>query len=201
MSKTTTIIAAAVWLVLGAGQASADPTSGGGTSEVLRLLSPKRVFVTEDVFGSNLGGLAGADAKCQAAADAAGLDGTFMAWLSDGLNSPGTRFITLSIGPYITVDGATVAGGYGDLTDGSLNVLINKTETGAPVGGRSNAWTNTTFAGSSTSQRASETCDFWFWQGVSLSGHVGQWPLMDQNWTQAGLTFCSIDGHLYCFEQ
>ena len=201
MSKTTTIIAAAAWLVFGAGQALAEPASGGGNPEVLQLLSPKRVFVTADTYGSNLGGLAGADAKCQVAADAADLDGTFMAWLSDGLNSPGTRFITLSIGPYITVDGATVAGGYGDLTDGSLNVLINKTETGAPVGGRSNAWTNTTFAGSSTSQRASETCDFWFWQGASISGHVGQWPLMDRNWTQSGLTSCSIDGHLYCFEQ
>ena len=201
MSKTTTIIATAAWLVLGAGQASADPTSGGGTSEVLRLLSPKRVFVTEDVFGSNLGGLAGADAKCQAAADAAGLDATFMAWLSDGLESPGTRFITLSIGPYITVDGATVAGSYGDLTDGSVNVSIDKTETGAPVGGRRTVWTNTTFAGSSTSDRANETCDFWNWQGVSLSGHRGELVLTDQNWTQAGLTACFLEVHLYCFEQ
>ncbi len=201
MSKTTTIIAAAAWLVLGAGQALAEPASGGGNPEVLQLLSPKRVFVTADTYGSNLGGLAGADAKCQAAADAAGLEGTFMAWLSDGLNSPGTRFITLSIGPYITVDGATVAGSYGDLTDGSLNVLIGKTETGAPVGGRSEAWTNTTFAGSSTSDRANETCDFWNWQGSSISGHKGERLATDQIWTHAGLTACFLEVHLYCFEQ
>lgn len=41
------------------------------------------VFVTAaDVVPGSLGGLAGADARCQADADAAGLGGTYVAWLS-----------------------------------------------------------------------------------------------------------------------
>ncbi len=199
MSKTTTIMAAALAVTLGAAQALADSASGGGNPEILQLLMPKRVFVTTDTYDGNLGGLDGADAKCQAAADGADLDGTYMAWLSDGLDSPGTRFITLAIGPYITVGGATVAGSYGDLTDGSINFKIDRTETGALVGGRSEAWTNTTFAGSSTSERDTESCGFWL--NNSDFGHKGERLLTDQNWTQAGLTFCSLAVHLYCFEQ
>lgn len=43
---------------------------------------PNRVFVTRDTFDGSLGGVAGADAKCSAAAAAAGLDGTYVALLS-----------------------------------------------------------------------------------------------------------------------
>jgi len=42
-----------------------------------------RVFVTSSSWNGNLGGLSGAGAKCQQAADAAGLGGTWVAWLSD----------------------------------------------------------------------------------------------------------------------
>ncbi len=43
----------------------------------------RAVFATSGRFDGNLGGLAGADARCQAAATAAGLRHTFKAWLSD----------------------------------------------------------------------------------------------------------------------
>jgi cysteine-rich repeat protein len=42
----------------------------------------KKVFVSSQMYDGNLGGLAGADAKCQALADAANLTGTYMAWIS-----------------------------------------------------------------------------------------------------------------------
>ncbi len=41
--------------------------------EPVHLRRPSRVFVTEGTYNGNLGGLAGADAKCQASAEAAGL--------------------------------------------------------------------------------------------------------------------------------
>ena len=56
----------------------------------------------------DLGGLAGADAKCQARAMAAGLTGTFRAWLSDATNSPSSRF-PQDAGPYLLVNGGLVA--------------------------------------------------------------------------------------------
>jgi hypothetical protein len=43
------------------------------------------MFVTSETFPSNLGGLAGADAKCRAEAAAANLPGTFVAWLAVNL--------------------------------------------------------------------------------------------------------------------
>jgi len=56
----------------------------------------KTVFVTSASFkGKNLGGLAGADSKCQAEADDPASivpSGTYMAWLSDGTDSRNTRF-------------------------------------------------------------------------------------------------------------
>ena len=41
------------------------------------------VFVTSQTFTGNLGGIAGADQKCQDLADAAGLPGIYKAWLAD----------------------------------------------------------------------------------------------------------------------
>src|SRR5438045_3087614 len=43
---------------------------------------PKLVFVTSTAYVGNLGGLQGADMKCQARAAAGRLRGTFLAWLS-----------------------------------------------------------------------------------------------------------------------
>jgi cysteine-rich repeat protein len=72
------------------------------------------VFVTSEIYTGNLGGLAGADAKCQSLADAAGLPGNYMAWLSTGASSPSTRF-TQSPNPYVLVNGTKVADVVGPL--------------------------------------------------------------------------------------
>lgn len=58
----------------------ASPTDAA-TSDT-SALGPKRIFLTSTVYDGNLGGLAGADAKCQARADAAHLGGTWKAILS-----------------------------------------------------------------------------------------------------------------------
>ncbi|MCA9876161.1 MAG: hypothetical protein KC442_00200, partial [Thermomicrobiales bacterium] len=99
------------------------------------------VFVSSDFFtGGEIGGLTGADAKCQSLADAAGLSGIFKAWLSDGNQSPDTRFSFFS-GPWRlppnAVDGGdlppVVATDLEDLTTCGATCLkhpINRTETG-----------------------------------------------------------------------
>ncbi len=82
----------------------------------------KTVFVTSITFDGNTGGLAGADEKCQADADRPASivpEGTYLAWLSDGTDSPDTRF-TKSSHPYILPDGTMIAEDSADLTDGSL---------------------------------------------------------------------------------
>jgi hypothetical protein len=67
----------------------------------------KRVFVTSTGYPGNLGGLAGADAKCQERATAAGLGGTFKAWLSAaGTGNSAAERLTHATVPYVRVDGA-----------------------------------------------------------------------------------------------
>jgi Protein of unknown function (DUF1554) len=62
------------------------------------------VFVTSQGFNGNLGGLAGADTKCQALADTAGLGGTYKAWLSDSTTDARNRLTQATV-PYRLVDG------------------------------------------------------------------------------------------------
>ena len=69
---------------------------------------PRIVFVTSSTFEADLGGIAGADGKCQAAASAAGLSGTFYAWLSTSATSPSSHFTRAGAG-WARVDGKPVA--------------------------------------------------------------------------------------------
>jgi cysteine-rich repeat protein len=95
-----------------------------------RCSAPTRiVFATSELFDGNLGGVAGADGHCQRLAEAAGLAGTYRAWLSDAVSGPVTRF-TRSSTAYVLVDGTVIADDYTDLTDGSLDNQITLTELG-----------------------------------------------------------------------
>jgi hypothetical protein len=105
----------------------------------------KIVFVSSAKFTGNLGGVAGADAKCQQLAEAAGLPGTYKAWLSDGTSSPSTTFTRWN-GPYLLVDGTEVASNWEGLTEQFHLAPISITETGQDVG-ESFVWTNTSASG------------------------------------------------------
>ncbi|MEZ4248105.1 MAG: hypothetical protein R3B99_07695 [Polyangiales bacterium] len=72
----------------------------------------KRLFVTNQFFTANFGSLAGADMRCQAAATAAGLPGTFKAWLSDSETSMASRSTHASV-PYYTLGTASVVSSRG----------------------------------------------------------------------------------------
>lgn len=85
----------------------------------------KIVFVTSAKATANYNGLPQADTVCQKLATAAGLSGTFRAWLSNATDSPSTRF-TQSTGPYKLVDGTQIADNWTDLTDGTIDNPINK---------------------------------------------------------------------------
>ena len=94
---------------------------------------PCTVFVTSTSTTGNIGGVAGADAICAAQANAAGLSGRFLAWLSDTRGaSPSARF-NKSLGAYRLVDGTQIASSYADLTDGRIAAPINLDEFGEPV--------------------------------------------------------------------
>jgi hypothetical protein len=159
---------------------------------------PCRVFVSSTTYAGNLGGLSGADAKCQGLAAAAGLPGIYKAWLSDTTGSPSTRFAPSS-SPYHLVTGAPIATSYTDLTDGSLITLINVSEKGGGTGATVYTWTNTNPDG--TRDSTTEHCSNWGTSAANSKANVGASSLSDVRWTKDNSVFCSTLRHLYCFQQ
>jgi len=167
----------------------------------------RRVFVTSTTHNGNLGGISGADAICQGLAGAAGLNGTYYAWLShanDTSSSPLARF-TQSTYPYVLVDGSQVAANWTDLTDGTLDTGITLDETGGALSPGQPVWSATDADGDFSMTQSFLTCSDWtadtsesgLPQGVL--GLIGQ---TDSSWTNSLLTAeCHNTFHLYCFQQ
>jgi hypothetical protein len=174
---------------------------------------PKKVFVTSTTYkGGDLGGLTGADAKCQARAMAAGLTGTFRAWLSDADGQPATRF-TKESGPYLLVTGNVVANNLTQVTSGTLRHAINVTELGTPaptatIPGCTTpiAWSNTTSDGYIGDPGS--TCGDWTDSSVSAAWFGT--TALQSGWTgpvcmavagASPATGCGALAPLFCFEQ
>lgn len=185
--------------VLEARVASLEATVAAQQAVLDTLLSPepKTVFVSSATYDGNLGGLDGADAKCQALADAASLSGTYKAWLSDSTGSPSTRFAR-STTPYVRTDGATVAYGWADLTDGTLFNAIVYDELKQGYGNLF-VWTDTLRNGTITSP---ETCSDWTSGAPGSASWAGfANPAYPERWTDWLHNSCTTQGHLYCFQQ
>jgi hypothetical protein len=168
------------------------------TEQLLTLPSEctKTVFVTSATYDGNLGGLDGGHAKCQAAADAAGLPGTFRAWLSDDTLSPATDPGFTKILPYHRTDGVRIADDWTDLTDGSLAASISVDELGQNVS--TVVWTGTFASGLVLGTPFQRCLD---WTTTATPGFVGSTSSVDGNWTNAASVICTTEARLYCFEQ
>lgn len=164
----------------------------------------RTVFVSSVMFTGDLGGLLGADAECQALAVAAGLPGTYMAWLSTAVESPSTR-MTPSPDPYVRVDGVEVAPNWAGLVDGTLDVPINLTELGGPApigntscagGGFPTVWSATSANGSSAGTACAN------WTSTAGSGLWGQANATDGTWTSwCSGGVCDWLSPIYCVQQ
>ncbi|MBL9104986.1 MAG: DUF1554 domain-containing protein [Myxococcales bacterium] len=87
-----------------------------------------RLFITSQLYHGDLGGLDGADAKCQSLAEEAGLTGTYKAWLGTDDVPPHTRLYH-SPGRYWRIDGVLVADNFEQLMNGPLHAQVTITET------------------------------------------------------------------------
>jgi hypothetical protein len=165
---------------------------------------PKTVFVTSETYAGDLGGLAGADAKCQARAKAAGLSGVYLAWLSDYFDWPARRFSRAG-SPYRLVDGSVVADDWSSLTSGALRHAIDRTEVGeapaatdTPCGGLS-VWTNTQTDGSLETE--ANSCGDWT-DAIGGGAGLGLANAQTSGWTgDCSGAVCGSHAALYCFEQ
>ncbi len=194
---------------------------GGPVSPAVCPPSPDKniVFVTSTKYQGNLGGLAGADAKCQARADAAGLQGTFKAWLSDSTTHAKDRLVN-SPNPYVRTDGALISDSWGagfsfvcpvdQFQCFSFEVHlqpINVNEFGQVVrelSGNGVVWTGTNpdgqmFPGGGGPE---SFCQDWTSNSQDFSGRFGYMYEMKGNWTGQNLAFaCVLSYPLYCVQQ
>jgi hypothetical protein len=188
----------------------------------------KLVFVTSQAFNGNLGGLAGADAKCQTLARAAGLPGTYKAWLGNATVSAASRLTHATV-PYTLVNGTVIANDFADLGTGKPNKpdvhhfflrhALDLTELGTPpVGGtatgcfnfpdnRIAVWTNAGTDGRIVNNNPVNSCGSnWNSAGPSTAsgpfGVVGVVGEVSANWAEwCGGGQCEKTAPLYCFQQ
>lgn len=195
-----------------------DTCGGSVTSNSATLTASftgKRVFVTSTLHTGNFGGVTGADLKCQQRASAAGLPGTYKAWLSGSTlaSSPSVRFTKSTTLPYVLVDGTVIANNWADLTDGTLQHAINVTELNTP------ASTNLVYSftridgtpglfGSSSTNCYGGDCHCNNWNSVATQGSPtpgsasGQTSKSNDDWTDYSFgNFCGGNYPIYCFEQ
>ena len=199
------------------------PCSGGagtcGTGNP-PLPDAKYVFVTSKTFDSNLGGLDGADAKCQELAANAKrpLPGTYRAWLSIDTYYSGTekpnplaRFPHGDL-PYVRTDGIVIARSWDDLTNG-LDAAIDWDENGNHLepglySYNSAVWSNTNPNGTShTPDSPYVNSDCYGWKtsdaGPNASSASGSYATKGSGWTYTygSRQSCSYPERLYCFRQ
>jgi hypothetical protein len=183
-------------------------------------------FITSEGSGdgANLGGLAGADAHCQALAEAAGSRGkTWRAYLSAHAtaSSPAVDARNrIGFGPWYNAEGVQVAENVNNLhgPNNNLNKQTGLTENGDMVNGRGDTpnqhdiLTGSTLDGREVEDGQNHTCNNWTsnGQGTAHVGHFdrtggGQNPTSwnsahgSRGCSQSDLVGTGGNGYFYCF--
>ncbi len=171
-----------------------------------------RGFVTATAFTGDLGGLFGADLKCQVAAATAGLPEPerFYAFLSTGEVDAKDRFKAADAMPYVLVSGKKIADSFASLlASGPFGEGLAVTETGGSLYGKDVA-TNTSPGGLHFSP--DQRCQQWTSADAAYKARFGinavpedapgfsDWKIT-QAWIGAASLQCDKkDFHLYCLE-
>jgi hypothetical protein len=197
---------------LGANNGTDVTEIGGVPCDQTCRHAAKLCFLSSEVYEvSELGSAQGADFRCQALADASGLDNPagFMAWISDDLSSPKTRFTPTDL-PYVLPNGLRLAHHTAHLlTSGPLiGITITDQKQDLPY---ERVWTGT--APNGTRLDPPLDCQGWTSNSfqdsarVGLSGvdkqNVDEWDLWksDRQWSTYKSVSCDFAFRLYCVEQ
>ena len=180
---------------------TSSPDGGNRAAEGSAPAAPALViFTSRATFTGNLGGIFGADQKCQTFAQAAGLNGKFQAWLSDSKTN--------------AIDRVPEGGPWKKLRDGARADLVFATrdswrgfpadfvdlfqdERGlAPAGGTPPTWTGTDIGGA----KAAKNCLDWTSANPVETGAAGIRASLPekQAWTQDANNACSRLSSLLC---
>lgn len=167
-------------------------------SEIDAAPSLSRVFVTSGQFSGDLGGVAGADAICQGAADSANLGGMWRAWLSSPSQSAIDHISDAS--PWYLPDRTTLIFSSHDQLRGNPSELIDWDENGSIHWTIMELGDRVVRTGTSAGQ-SDETCLGFTSNSDNVRGTYGFFDELSY-WTSFGAGRCSAaNGRLYCFEQ
>lgn len=174
----------------GFAMAPGDATTGEATPQ------PNLVFVTSGVVTpSALGGLAGADATCAAAASAAGLGGTYRAWLSTSTVDAKDRLA--SARGWVRVDGRPVVDTVADLVSGKMYYPIRISETGQDIDALGLDYVITATRETGVYDPNGSACGDWTSATGSAVG--GRARGATRNFTYGFSSTCTGSYRLYCF--
>ncbi len=152
-------------------------------------ISTKLLFATIQTWNGNLGGLAGADAKCNSEAILRGFSGTFQALLGSSSDFP-LRRSAHSNSRYVSTSNALLKSDFHDMfsSSGLDNIVLATRQ----------AWTGLNPNGSPSLHH----CLDWTYSGADHSGWIGATDSVgDDGWIdQEGLQ-CDEQLSLYCLEQ
>ena len=139
------------------------------------------------------GGVVGADAQCQAEANAANLNGTFKALIATDAASAISRF-NLQGTAWMRTDGVPLVERSGDLATGKLVTALSVDATGTFYRHHW-VWTGSVAADESST----ETCADW--TSTSAQGRFGVSHETSARWFSEALIPCSLDLAVYCLEE
>ena len=180
-------------LSLEAGADAADAADAANPRERNRVM-----FLTSATYTGNLGGIAGANDKCNAAAvvNPALMRATFGAWISTGASSAAKRFAK-DARPIVAPNGDSLApGGWPDLARVPHSSKILSDENGTLVTANFVVWTGT--AANGDDLPGGSSCSDWTTDsGMGVAGDADK---LDEAWTNDAAKVCSTSGHLYCLE-
>ena len=171
----------------------------------------KLVFTTSGEYTGNLGGIAGADQKCTAAATAGGLTGTYVAWISSDTQNA-LNHVTANGPWYLTCPGSTsyikAFNNKAHLQSAPL-LMIDCNEFGTQITGANSTvrdvWTGTVNGGATAASHCktgaiagsdwTSTDSFYYGQAGTFNSIIAT-----TQWTDDGANGCGNKGHLYCFQ-
>lgn len=189
---------------------------GTGSTQETEAFNDLVVFTTKASFAGDLGGIAGADEKCNTYATAAGLSGTFQAWLSDSSTDAISR--VPEGGPWRVLDKKTgkqaaVAFANRDAWTGYPEVPLVNTEFGKELhdfstGGTTEipyTWTGTKLGGKKlgchcedwTTDKNFTSCGTSDYGGVIGSRGAGP---SSEEWTNITSNPCDAKSSLLCYQ-
>jgi hypothetical protein len=189
----------------GAAEAAQDAAEASAPDVTIDPVAKTRiVFTTSNRWTGDLGGLAGADAKCQAAAGAAFPGRVFRAWISGtGAGEAATERLVHGTGPY-TNGPWSIGTGWDQLASSVHDHGIRLDENGNLPQVDDVVWTGTNPDGTALVGATGASCNDWSSAegggGTGIAA-VGNASSVDAKWTHEVFQTCDGFGHLYCVEQ